>query len=168
MKNKAMTYILLALVLGLWGYIIYKIFAAVSDEDQLPRVAQKTFVQNSSDLSFYNQKRTTDLLLNYPDPMLKNITVTIPFSEPITPPVTEYLAPAVQSYQPEPEINVQYVGFIENLTDNKPTAIVMITDKQYMMNVGDEQNAIKLISIQHNHILINLRGKNKTIFKNDN
>ncbi|WP_286863338.1 MULTISPECIES: type II secretion system protein N [Sphingobacterium] len=168
MKNKAMTYILLSLVVGLWGYIIYRIFAAVSDEDQAPRAAQKNFAQNVSDLSFYNQKKTTALLLNYPDPMLKDV---VPAALPIEPPVQNpesYVAPPVENDQPEPQINVQYMGFIENLNDKKPTAIVMIMDRQYMMNVGDEQGEIKLTGIQQGHISIKVNGKNKTIFKNGN
>ncbi|KKO90743.1 MULTISPECIES: hypothetical protein [Sphingobacterium] len=168
MKNKAMTYILLSLVVGLWGYIIYKIFAAVSDDDQGPRQAQKNFVQNVSDLSFYNQKKTTALLLNYPDPMLKNVVADTVPSAPVTPAVNNYVAPPVQSYQPEPQINVRYIGFIENLNDKKPTAIVAIMDKQYMMNVGDEQHGVKLTAINQEQITIKAYGKNKTIFKNDN
>lgn len=162
-----MTYVLLSLVVGLWGYIIYKIFAAVSDEDQGPRVPQKNFVQNVSDLSFYNQKKTTALLLNYPDPMLKNlVSDTIPLT-PTTASTTDYVAAPVQDYQPEPQINVQYIGFIENLNDKKPTAIVMIMDKQYMMNVGDEQSGVKLTAIKQGQITIKAFGKNKTILKND-
>lgn len=162
-----MTYALLSLVVGLWGYIIYRIFAAVSDEDQGPRIAQKNFVQNVSDLSYYNQKKTTALLLNYPDPMLKTmVSDTVPLV-PTVPSPTNYVAPPVQNYQPEPQINVQYIGFIENLTDQKPTAIVMIMDKQYMMNVGDEQNGVKLTAIKQGQITIKAYGKNKTIFKND-
>ncbi|WP_333888903.1 hypothetical protein [Sphingobacterium siyangense] len=163
-----MTYILLSLVVGLWGYIIYKIFAAVSDDGQDPRQAQKNFVQNVSDLSFYNQKKTTALLLNYPDPMLKNVVADTVPSAPVTPAVNNYVAPPAQSYQPEPQINVRYIGFIENLNDKKPTAIVAIMDKQYMMNVGDEQNGVKLTAINHGQITIKAHGKNKTIFKNDN
>jgi len=167
MKNKAMTYILLSLVLGLWGYIIYKIFVAVSDEDQSPRTAQKNFVQNVSDLSFYNQKKTTALLLNYPDPMLKNVNPPALPAEPLIQSPTNYVPP-VQNYQPEPQVNVQYMGFIENLNDKKPTAIVMIMDRQYMMNVGDQQGEVKLTGIQQGQISIRVHGKNKTIFKNGN
>lgn len=163
-----MTYILLSLVVGLWGYIIYKIFVAVSDDDQGPRQVQKNFVQNVSDLSFYNQKKTTALLLNYPDPMLKNVVADTVPSAPVTPAVNNYVAPPVQSYQPEPQINVRYIGFIENLNDKKPTAIVAIMDKQYMMNVGDEQNGVKLTAINQGQIIIKAHGKNKTIFKNGN
>lgn len=163
-----MTYVLISLVIGLWGYIIYKIFAAVSDEDQGPRVAQKNFVQNVSDLSFYNQKKTTALLLNYPDPMLKNVVADTVPSAPVTPAINNYVAPPIQSYQPEPQIDVRYIGFIENLNDKKPTAIVAIMDKQYMMNVGDEQHGVKLTAINQGQITIKAHGKNKTIFKNDN
>jgi hypothetical protein len=168
MRNKAMTYILLSLVVGLWGYIIYKIFAAVSDEDQGPKTSKKNFAQNVSDLSFYKQKKTTALLLNYPDPMLKNLDgISTPVNSPIQAPL-DYVAAPVQDYQPEPQVNVQYIGFIENLNDKKPTAIVMITDRQYMMNVGDQQNEVKLMAIQQDHILIKVNGKNKTISKNGN
>jgi len=168
MKNKAMTYILLSLVVGLWGYIIYKIFAAVSDENLGPKTAKKSFTQNVSDLSFYRQKKTTPLLLNYPDPMLKAVVVpTISLNSTPQAPL-DYISAPVQDYQPEPQVNVQYIGFIENLNDKKPTAIIMITDRQYMMNVGDLQNEVKLIAIQQDHILIKVNGKNKTIFKNGN
>lgn len=163
-----MTYVLLSLVVGLWGYIIYKIFAAVSDEDQGPRAAQKNFVQNASDLSFYNQKKTTALLLNYPDPMLKNVVPDTVPSAPVTAIASNYIAPPVQNYQPEPQINVRYIGFIENLNDKKPTAIIAIMDKQYMMNIGDEQNGVKLTGIKQGQITIKAYGKNKTVFKNDN
>ncbi|MDR2270597.1 MAG: hypothetical protein LBF27_06795 [Sphingobacterium sp.] len=168
MKNKAMTYILLSLVVGLWGYILYKIFAAVSDEDQGPRTAQKNFVQNVSDLSFYSQKKTTALLLNYPDPMLKQVNAPVLPVEPAVQSPTNYVAPPVENYQPEPQVNIQYIGFIENLNDKKPTAIVMIMDRQYMMNIGDQQGEVKLTGIQQGHILVKVHGKNKTIFKNGN
>ncbi|WP_324760177.1 hypothetical protein [Sphingobacterium thalpophilum] len=168
MKNKAMTYVLLSLVVGLWGYIIYKIFAAVSDDNQAPRTAQKSFAQNTGDLSYYRQKNTTALLLNYPDPMLKNTnTPTLPV-EPAMQRPAEYTAPPVENYQPEPQVDVRYIGFIENLNDKKPTAIVMIMDRQYMMNTGDQQGEITLTGIHQSHISIKANGKNKTIFKNEN
>ena len=168
MKNKAVTYLLLTLVVGLWGYIIYKVFAAVSDDDPHPQVAQKNFAQNTGDLSFYSQKKTTALLLNYPDPMLKNTDAAVlPIEPPLQAPV-DYVDPGIQDYQPEPPMDIQYIGFIENINDKKPTAIVMIIDRQYMMNIGDQQGEIKLMGIQPDHILIKVNGKSKTIFKHEN
>ncbi|UZJ64266.1 hypothetical protein OKW96_18075 [Sphingobacterium sp. KU25419] len=52
----------------------------------------------------------------------------------------------------EPQIDVQYLGFIENLEDKRPTAIVNIQGMQYMMNNGEQQSGVRLVSINKEYL----------------
>lgn len=169
MKSKATTYILLAAVLGVWGFILMKIFGALSDGSDMPIAASKTFNTQLVNLSFYTNKKTGALLLDYTDPMLRHLT-TSTITTPVEPlkqqTIAHYIPPA--PIEMEPQIDVHYLGFIENLEDKRPTAIVNIQGVQYMMNNGERQSGVHLISISKEYLKIKIADKIKTIFKNEN
>src|ERR1700753_1159389 len=67
MKNKKLTYILIAVVVGVWGMILYRVFDTVGENDDAPVTA---FIPKDKEpLNDYAiQPDTTRLLLNYRDP----------------------------------------------------------------------------------------------------
>lgn len=169
MKSKATTYILIAAVLGVWGFILMKIFSSLSDNSDMPVTAKKTFKEQPVNLSFYSSKKTGTLLLDYADPMLRDLavrTTDLPMEPALQNPVNDYIPPA--PVEMEPQIDVQYLGFIENLEDKRPTAIVNIQGMQYMMNNGERQSGVHLVSINKEYLKIKIGDKTKTIYKNEN
>ncbi|UIR54614.1 hypothetical protein LZQ00_10040 [Sphingobacterium sp. SRCM116780] len=169
MKNKAMTYVLLAAVIGLWGYILMQVFNSLSSDSTIPTTGKRTFGEQEMNLSFYKTKNTGALLLNYSDPMLRNQTheeLTEPLVVESNTAIDTYVAP--QPYEPVPQIDVQYLGYIENLVDKRPTAIIQIEGKQYMMNNGEHQSGMKLVSMTKEYIKIKIDNMIKTIYKNEN
>lgn len=169
MKSKATTYILLAAVLGVWGFILMKIFSSLSDNTDMPLTAKKTFHEQAVNLSYYSSKKTGTLLLDYGDPMLRSLTsnTTVDLVEPVMQPVVQHYNPPAP-VEMEPQIEVQFLGYIENLEDKRPTAIVNIQGKQYMMNKGEQQSGVHLVSITKEFLKIKIGDKTKTVYKNEN
>ena len=167
-----MTYVLLALVIGLWGYILVQVFDSLSTDTAVPTTGKRSFGEQETNLSFYKTKNTGALLLDYSDPMLRNqandeLTETVaPFTTEDPTAMNNYIAP--QPVEPAPQIDVQYLGYIENLVDKRPTAIIQIEGKQYMMNTSEHQSGLKLVSMTKEYIKIKIDGTIKTIYKNEN
>ena len=70
MNNKKNLYILLPLVLGLWGYIAFRIFVQVNpDVETLPMDKLPLLEKNKKE-----EKKEYVLYLNYSDPFFKDDT----------------------------------------------------------------------------------------------
>lgn len=170
MKSKTTTYILLAAVLGVWGFILMKIFTSMSDSTNFPTTARKTFSDQQVNLSFYSNKKVSSLLLDYTDPMLRNLSAStnaIATEQVIQDAAVYDNYSAAEPYESVPQIDVQYLGYIENMEDKHPTAIVTIQGGQFMMDKGEVQSGVRLISIDKGYIKIKIEDKTKTIYKNE-
>ena len=67
MKNKKLTYLLGAVVLAIWGLIIYRVYVAVKgNDDDMPTGQVTTSKEPYNDYTI--PRDTTRLLLNYRDP----------------------------------------------------------------------------------------------------
>lgn len=171
MKNKAITYVLLVSVIFLWGYIIYKFFFALPDDDENQFAQRKIINKQEVNLDHYRYKKTSLLQLNYADPMIRSHTISRIDSNLNK--TTAYIEPVMinqspKSYPNQPVIQVDYLGFIENIVTKKSTAIVKIENKQYMMNVGEGQKRVKLIAVNASFIKVKIDGLIETIYKHEN
>jgi len=159
MKNKKLTYFLIAVVAGVWGLILYRVFSAVGNSDDDPAAA--IVVPKKEAYNDYAiPKDTTKLLLNYRDPfgMVKQKDTATKVARVILPkniPVTV-----------KPGINwsfITYSGYIRNPSSNKLIALVSINGQNTTMAEGEIRNQVKLLKNLKDSIKVSYAGKTKFI-----
>ena len=159
MKNKKLTYFLIAIVLGVWGGILYRIFDAVSDnDDTVAPIAIKQVKEAFNDYSL--PKDTSKLLLNYRDPfgIVKPKDTTVRISKAMSPKST--VLPM------KPAINwsfISYSGYIRNPSSKKLIALVSINGQNVTLAEGETKNQVKLLKNLRDSIKISYGGKTKFI-----
>ena len=160
MKNKKNIYILLPIVLVIWGVIISKIISYKSE----------TFVNTNSTIftpssSSYEEKDTFSLIYNYPDPFIsiksvksdEQIKVSSKYSSKIS------INENKNSLFHQNLSNLIFKGVIKNQSDGKSIAIVATKEgKSYYLQLEDTLNNMKLKKI-YNDSLIFFESKNKRI-----
>jgi len=153
MKNsKITTYVLLTLVLGVWGYVIYVVLTKVSDNNEIlvHNVPKTTPPLN---LNYYQWKTS----LHYND------IVASPFGENGTTQLVSEINEGqyVDENQPvenydelayAPAVDIQYLGYIENERLKQKVAIVQINGKQQYMRTKQSIDGYTLISINATEI----------------
>jgi hypothetical protein len=159
MKNKKLTYFLIAIVLGVWGLILYRIFDAVGATDDAPMpVATKQGKEVFNDFSI--PKDTAKLLLNYRDPF----GITKPKDTTIK--ISGEISRKNISTTPKPVMNwsfISYSGYVRNPTSKKLIALVSINGQNITLAEGETKNQVKLLKNLRDSIKISYEGKTKFI-----
>ncbi|MBD1261978.1 hypothetical protein HZY62_15350 [Maribacter polysiphoniae] len=152
MKKNHKTYLLLALVLGIWGIIAFKIISAVNPP------AEKTNVMATND-SFVPAKikarDTFSIVANYRDPFLGTMPKSLKKSKS---------RKGIIKKNPIPDKNIIYTGFITESTSKKNIFFLTIDGQQQMMSKNDIIQDVKLISGNTDKVRIRYKGRTKTIY----
>ena len=161
MKNKMLTYLLGLIVLAVWGLIIYRVFYAVSgdDDDDSPAVLSKAVKEPYNDFNI--PKDTTRLLLNYRDPFglvsFKDTTAT-------TVKISHHKVAVPSPLKPGLDWNfIQYSGYIQNPGSKKLLALVTINGKNEMLSEGEIKDNVKLLKNMRDAIKVSFNGQTKII-----
>ena len=151
LKTKTKTYVLLTLVLGIWGVIGYRILSAVNP-------TKPEIVQNNTVISFNPKMRTESDTFSIKtanrDPFLGTLLIK---KKPIT-----------QNLKPKTTIiwkPIIYHGNVSNQKGKAKVFIISIDNQQYLMKQGQTLNEIKLISGNNKSVLLSYKGDRKTITK---
>lgn len=157
MKNKKSIYILLPLVLIIWGMLIYQFFSysndvAIKVENEVP-----LFVEID-----YKEPDTTALNVNHRDPFsgkmekTKDIDTAPKQNIVNTPKINTESVPEVQT-------QIEYKGLVSDVANKKKVFMVIIDNQTFLMKQGDKENEVELISGNKESIAIKHKGKKKTI-----
>ncbi|WP_299548458.1 hypothetical protein [Seonamhaeicola sp.] len=150
MKSKTKTYVLLTLVLGIWGVIGYKIMSAVN-----PKAPETS--NNDFEVSFSPKLNTELESFNIQavdrDPFLGNLYTKKKA-------VAKKLKPLDIVWMP-----ITYHGCVTNKTGKNKVFVVSINNKQFLMKLGQTIDSVKLINGSSNGIKVNYKGIRKTIPK---
>ncbi|WP_430909521.1 hypothetical protein [Maribacter sp. 2-571] len=150
MKKNVKTYVLLAVVLAIWGTIAYRILA--------PTATGTTQETDTASVSFkplaVQKKDTFSIIADYRDPFLgtvpkkpkKNTKRTV---KPATPAL--------------PEIVINYTGLITDSSTEQNIFFVTINGKQHLMNLQQEIDKVRLLSGTASSIKVRYHNKTKTI-----
>jgi hypothetical protein len=158
-KNKALTYVLIVVVLLVWGVIIYRIVIAYSgghDESYVPPPAPKEVFND-----YAVPKDTARLLLNYRDPF--GIVVK---KDTAKPPARNRLNAGIARLNMAPSFNwdiIRYSGYIKNPGSKKLIAFMKVNGKEAMMSEGETVGQFKLIRNMKDSVLVKSGGKTKYI-----
>jgi len=164
MKNKVITYILLVIVIGIWGRIIYSGFFLGPEEEE-PNVSHYEPVQLDEE---NNAIEKVELIANYRDPFLGKGTKHS--KGPITRPLrsnkqnNKKEAPSIDKPISWPSIN--YYGLMKNVNSSDKIAIINIEKKQVLWREGEQYEDLSVLKIYKDSILLSLADENKIILKN--
>jgi hypothetical protein len=162
MKNKTVTYVLLTGVLFIWGVVFYKIFAGMGSEDvasyELP---QKKVAQ----ILKQDKEETLVLLANYRDPFLGITSRTILNSGLGNSSLTQRKKIKTEPVKKE-VIDwsfLDYIGIINNKETKKQVGLLVVFNKEYMVNDKDVINDVTIIKKEKDSILVEYRKEQKWI-----
>lgn len=160
MKNKKLTYFLIAAVLALWGIIIFRVVSALTAQDDDNSMPVTTTVKEAYN-DFALPKDTAKLLLNYRDPfglVKEKDTVSVKHDRPVMRQISSIVA--------KPAVNwsfITYSGYIRNPSTKKLIALVNINGQSTTLTEGEIKNEVKLIKNLRDSIKISYEGKTKFI-----
>ncbi|MFV8354986.1 hypothetical protein ACNQGB_02225 [Flavobacterium sp. XS1P32] len=137
MKNKRAIYILLPVVFGIWGLVLYEFVSFGTAEEIVPEFPSNSVIQPLT----YKEPQKIIIETNYRDPFLGTPYVPV---TPVTQP-KNYKKPVKVKTIPElvwPPI--QYKGVLSDVKEKKKTFLLIINGKNYFMSIGDTANGIFL------------------------
>ena len=165
MKNKKIAYLLLPLVIFIWGAIAYKIIRNYLGNNS-PEIL---FNQNENIIQSKNKIDTFSLLLNYPDPFLKNQVASNyqPSNNNPQKTTTNKTTTANNKKENNPVKwpTILYCGNIKNKNNNKICSIIKINGTENIMYVGEVCNEVRLVKVFKDSVIVNYKNQNKTIIK---
>lgn len=155
-KNKKTVYLLLALVLGIWGMIVYQFFgySAASVEN----VSNQNFLLPPE--ITYIEPDTTLIMTDYRDPFSGKLEQKSKKSAMSVPNVSNAYTDKINS---EKETIINYKGIVTDLNDKVKVFMVIIDGNTYLMRQGDEEGPVKLIKGTRETITVKHKGKLNTI-----
>ncbi|MCL6220598.1 hypothetical protein [Zunongwangia pacifica] len=154
MKNKKLTYILIPLVLIIWGYLIYKIVSGLTGGDNEIIVPKNQSLLALPDTLGSEPKEIFVLKEVARDPFL-NIVYTKP--------VMSRIKKRFQKKINWPEI--RYLGLVSNESDKKSVGLIEIEGNNFFFEKGDSNQDITLIKIDKNQVVLVYKGGRKVYSK---
>lgn len=157
MKDRTKTYVLLAVVVAIWGVVGYNIYSsiysdtptAVSTSDNSKELFKEKKIKLRNTFAIHKHER---------DPFLGTIKREKP---------NKKAAPTRRSVKPtEPEVKVEYAGMVKTGNSKEESIFfVNINGTSNLMHIHDRVSGIKLISGDDSEITIVINGKRKTVKK---
>ena len=152
MKSKTKTYVLVVLVLGIWGLIGYRVLSAVNP--QAP-----TMEQQHVDVAFNPRPQTATDTFSIQtanrDPFLGTLLVK----------KEKHLARKVQVQSPIEWPQITYQGHIAEQEGGAEVFIVSINGRQQLMKTGQTLDGVKLVHGTEKAITLSYKGVSKTVPK---
>lgn len=162
MKNKKLIYILIPLVVALWGTIIYRIFHTVNNKNTDSAINKNIF---TSTMQNQTVPDTFSIHPVYSDPFLRHKNHNTNHSKIQTQGSTN-VEKVKKITKPEPSPvaslpwpGITYNGLVKNQKSNKQLAMVQINGQAGIMQVGDILSEVKLLNVTKDSI--------ETVFHNE-
>ncbi len=165
MKNKTVRYILIFLVVLIWGTVGYKIFTYVNSDDE--EVVTQNTTQHKNEQSTVTD--TFQLAANYRDPFLgKSIVTTIqgnPNNQKVIKIEKQKEIPKIE----KTAINwpkLSYQGIIINQKSKNQTGLLKINGKDFIIHPGNIVAEVEILKLYNDSVTVKYSGEIKTMFKN--
>lgn len=160
MKNKKSIYLLLPIVLGIWGMVLYQFFSITNPEKP---VSKHDFLQlDLKPLKIAENDSSFLIEVNYRDPFLGNNSDLNTEEEDFEPEVEE---PIIEAPIIEPLVwpKLIYKGMVSDTKDKKKVFIVEINGRSLMMKLGAIEHEVVLQSGNRKTISVGFKGELKTL-----
>lgn len=152
MKNKTKTYILLAVVLGIWGTIGYKIINGISSD--VPQLASQEF-DNTFKPKSVVEAETFSIQHIERDPFLGTLTSTKKKKPRV-------IFNSTQKLNMTNKI-ITYSGLIQKQSTTDQVFVINIDNNQYLLKKGQTADGIKLVRGNAKQIVVRYNNKLQTI-----
>ena len=149
MGKSIKTYILLGVVLIIWGVIAYRIFATLSPESQ----AQTSFSSKSYVPMALTTRDTFSIKADYRDPFLGTLAHSKPQKKTLQKVVKKEI----------PTIDVQYTGSMYNSSAKKRIYFLTINGQQHLLEKGKTAADITLVRGSEGSITYRYQGVLKKV-----
>jgi len=153
MNKKSTTYIMLTIVILIWGAILYKlagIFISPKTENKL------SIKLNNVPLSLTNDSTNYNLIGVPRDPFIKKLEVHTDY----TPNIKKAEKPVDLKWP-----TIKFKGIIKSNNTSKPLAILAINNKSQFINEGQEIDEVKVSKISKDSIEVIYKEASKWIRK---
>lgn len=156
--KKKLTYLMLPVVIAIWGIIFYRIFyaagernVAVIKEERGVDVTKRKFTAD-----------TFDLIADYRDPFLGKAAATEQkaASSPVSTQKSEH--------KPSPSVilwpSVSYSGMIKNQSSAVQLVLLQVNGNSHTVKAGEVVEGIKIMKVYKDSVEVSF-GKEKRVFK---
>lgn len=144
--KKIPVYLLVALVLSIWGMIIYRITSSI-DHVSDGQLTNSGLEEGKARIPLI-QPDTFSMLTNYPDP----------FEERSIAPANQVKPVLKQARVSAPILTIRYVGYIKNEVGKKRIALIHKEGKDFFMEEGASLRKMKLIAVWRDSIKVSHKG----------
>lgn len=161
MKNKKNIYILLPLVLLVWGAVLFQLFSFTNpDEVSAPDNPEFTFKPMK-----VNKRESFNINVNYRDPFLGKMYANETNAKPKK---THSVSPKTFK-QPEALVwpKITYKGSIADSKGKNTIYMLIIDGKNYYMKIGDTENDVFLKSGDKESVYVKYKGNLNIIMLQD-
>ncbi|TMU55654.1 hypothetical protein [Flagellimonas algicola] len=148
MSKRTKTYLLLGVVLVIWGLIGFKVVNTLSPNEE-PSIVQKQAVDIPTATI---KKDTFTLYANYRDPFLGTL------QNP-----NKKVKRKVSKKTDQPKKNIAYAGLVSQASSGKSMFFVTIDGQQHMMSPNQEVDGVRLLSGNVSKIRVRYNGQHETI-----
>jgi hypothetical protein len=145
MKNKKGIYILLPLVLGIWGTVLYQFFSFGDQEEQINTASFDSV--NLSPLKKFAAD-TSEIDVNFRDPFLggsyqpasTNNTSNV---RPVK--TVKKVKPQVKVKEPLVWPDIKYKGIVSDTKNKNKVFMLVINGRTFLMKIGSTENEVTLV-----------------------
>lgn len=160
MKNKKNIYVLLPIVLFVWGAVLFQLFSFTSSDEIV--------TANNSELTIkplkFNKRQSFSIDVNYRDPFLGKMYAENNALKP------KGNSSAVKTAKPKETLVwpvILYKGLISDTKDKNKIFMLIIDNKNYYMKIGDTENEIFLKSGDKESVYVKYKGNLNLIMLQD-
>jgi len=156
MKNKKSIYILLPLVLFIWGAVMYQLFSFSSSED-VPTMASSEISLKPIKIS---KRDSVVINTNYRDPFLGKMYNVNKDSIPKKKISSKKIAPLVWP-------TIQYKGIVSDTKEKTKIFMLVINNQTHLMKKGQTENEVYLKDGDRESVYLKYKGQLNLIMIED-
>ncbi len=177
MKNKKVTYLLLASVAVVWGLIVYRIVLGLGDDtDSLAAPSAK------KDIVVYSEKKEAyKLLLNYADPFLKGgrgissgLTGGALSTNVYASSATRQPAKVTAKKEPKPVVApvvidwsfISYIGLIGNRNSAQKIGLLTVHAKEFVVKEKDVVDGVTVVRLTKDTLAVSYNSTKHLVVRN--
>lgn len=153
MKNKKNIYILLPVVLLIWGLVIYRFFSFTAPEIQAVETSNQLEVKPLA----IPQRDTLSIDVNYRDPFLGKMYMPLSNASKV---IKRKSTPQEPIAWPQ----ILYKGIVSDKSNKRKVFMVVINGKSYLMKEKETKQEMTLKSGNRESIIIKYKGDLTKIF----
>jgi hypothetical protein len=158
MKNRKLTYVLVPLVLFIWGLIIFKVNKH-SHHPQKPSIVINSIKNSNPGI----ETDSAAMILNYRDPFLGGIALSAQSREELLNQNTSF-STSLKSVLNFPL--TKYSGLVTNTKNKFKVGLIKIENKEFLATEGDLLGGEKIVRLFADSVVISFKKTKKTFPKN--